>query len=137
MPDSHRLIEISVFGSNYMQVMEGGLDSSHLGILHAIWAAETRGAREDWYRELVMATLPAGHRQPLRGRLAPAWMWWPDEGCHTGTPSLPTAGFLPASAFHVTLQRFVGFTDDRTDDCAFGADDIACVDSCSKNYVSR
>ena len=40
-------------------------NADHLGILHAIWTAETRGARDDRYRELVMAALPAGHRQPL------------------------------------------------------------------------
>ena len=39
-------------------------NADHLGILHAIWAAETRGARDDRYRELVTAALPAGHRQP-------------------------------------------------------------------------
>jgi hypothetical protein len=40
-------------------------NADHLGILHVIWTAETRGAREARYRELVMAALPAGHRQPL------------------------------------------------------------------------
>jgi conjugative relaxase-like TrwC/TraI family protein len=40
-------------------------NADHLGILNTIWAAETRGARDDRYRELVMAALPAGHRQPL------------------------------------------------------------------------
>ena len=40
-------------------------NADHLGILNTIWAAETRGAREDRYRELVMAALPADHRQPL------------------------------------------------------------------------
>ena len=40
-------------------------NADHLGILHTIWAAETRGARDDRYRELVMAALPASHRQPL------------------------------------------------------------------------
>ena len=40
-------------------------NADHLGILHAIWGAETRGAREDGYRELVMAALPADRRQPL------------------------------------------------------------------------
>jgi hypothetical protein len=40
-------------------------NADHLGILHAIWTAETRGAREDRYRELVTAALPAGHRQLL------------------------------------------------------------------------
>src|SRR5580704_1731086 len=37
-------------------------NADHLAILHAIWAAETLGVREDRYRELVMAALPAGHR---------------------------------------------------------------------------
>ena len=40
-------------------------NADHLGILHAIRAAETHGVREDRYRELVMAALPASHRQPL------------------------------------------------------------------------
>ena len=40
-------------------------NADHLGVLHAFWAAETHGARDDRYRELVMAALPAGHRQPL------------------------------------------------------------------------
>src|SRR6185312_8520504 len=40
-------------------------DADHLGVLNTIWAAEIRGAREDRYRALVMAALPADHRQPL------------------------------------------------------------------------
>ena len=40
-------------------------DADHLGILHAIWTAETKAARHDRYCELVMAALPPGHRQPL------------------------------------------------------------------------
>ncbi|MGH3236986.1 MAG: DUF4350 domain-containing protein, partial [Streptosporangiaceae bacterium] len=40
-------------------------NADHLGILNAIWTAETRGARDDRYRGLVMSALPAGHRQPL------------------------------------------------------------------------
>ena len=40
-------------------------NADHLGILNTIWVAETRGARDDRYRELVMAALPADHRQPL------------------------------------------------------------------------
>jgi conjugative relaxase-like TrwC/TraI family protein len=43
-------------------------NADHLGILHAIWTAETRGAREDRYRELVMAALPSGYRQSLLHR---------------------------------------------------------------------
>ena len=37
----------------------------HLGILHAIWTAETRSARKNRYRDLVMAALPPGYRQEL------------------------------------------------------------------------
>ena len=40
-------------------------NADHLGILNAIWTAETRGARDGRYRELVMAALPDGYRQPL------------------------------------------------------------------------
>jgi hypothetical protein len=40
-------------------------NADHLGILHAIWTAETSGARHDRYRELVTAAQPPGHPQPL------------------------------------------------------------------------
>ena len=40
-------------------------NADHLGILNTIWTAETRGLRDDRYRELVLAALPLGHRQPL------------------------------------------------------------------------
>jgi hypothetical protein len=40
-------------------------NADHLGILNTIWTSETRGVREDRYRELVMAALSPGHRQPL------------------------------------------------------------------------
>jgi len=40
-------------------------NADHLAILNAIWTAETRGARDDRYRDLVMAALPPGYRQPL------------------------------------------------------------------------
>ena len=43
-------------------------NADHLGVLHAIWTAETRGARHDRYRDLVMAALPPGHRQDLSAR---------------------------------------------------------------------
>jgi hypothetical protein len=39
--------------------------ADHLAVLHAIWTAETRGAHEEQYRELVMAALPDGYRQPM------------------------------------------------------------------------
>jgi hypothetical protein len=40
-------------------------NADHLAVLHAIWAAETAGARYDRYRELIMAALPPGHRGEL------------------------------------------------------------------------
>ena len=40
-------------------------NADHLGILHAIWTAETTGARNDRYRDLVLAALPPGHRRDL------------------------------------------------------------------------
>ncbi len=40
-------------------------NADHLAALHAIWTAETKDARYDRNRELVMAALPPGHRQPL------------------------------------------------------------------------
>jgi hypothetical protein len=40
-------------------------NADHLGVLNAIWAAETREARDDRYRELVMAALPPGYRREL------------------------------------------------------------------------
>jgi hypothetical protein len=42
--------------------------ADHLAALNAIWTAETRGARDDRYRDLVMAALPPGYRQPLSHR---------------------------------------------------------------------
>ena len=43
-------------------------NADHLGVLHAIWTAETTAARDDRYRELVLAALPVGHRQDLSGQ---------------------------------------------------------------------
>jgi hypothetical protein len=40
-------------------------NADHLAALHAIWAAETQAARQDRYRDLVVAALPPGHRQAL------------------------------------------------------------------------
>jgi len=40
-------------------------NADHLAVLNSIWTAETRAARQDRYRDLVMAALPPGHRQPL------------------------------------------------------------------------
>jgi hypothetical protein len=43
-------------------------NADHLGILNAIWTAETRGTRDERYRELVMAALPDDYRQDLSAR---------------------------------------------------------------------
>jgi hypothetical protein len=43
-------------------------DADHLAVLHAIWTAETRDARHNRYRDLVMAELPPGHRGELSHR---------------------------------------------------------------------
>ena len=40
-------------------------NADHLATLHAIWTAETKTARDDRYRQLVMTALPPGYRQPL------------------------------------------------------------------------
>ena len=40
-------------------------NADHLGILNAIWTAETRDARDDRYRQLVMAALPPGYQREL------------------------------------------------------------------------
>jgi hypothetical protein len=51
------------------QVMRRNLvNADHLGVLHAIWTAETTAARHDRYRDLVLAALPPGHRQDLSGQ---------------------------------------------------------------------
>ena len=71
-------------------------NADHLGILHAIWTAETTGARNDRYRDLVLAALPPGHRQDLspqdrwlfRTLRAPNWpAWTPPRS--SAPPSLP------------------------------------------------
>ena len=48
-------------------------DADHLAILHAIWAAETSTAREQRYRDLLLAALPPGYRQEPGHRAK--WLW--------------------------------------------------------------
>ncbi len=48
-------------------------DADHLAILHAIWTAETTPAREQHYRDLLMASLPPEHRREP-GHQA-RWLW--------------------------------------------------------------
>ena len=60
----------------------------------------------------------ARQRRLLRGTLEPDSMWVPDEGCHTGTPSLTTAGFLLCFPPSTSRYNFNQLDDDRTDDLA-------------------
>jgi len=48
-------------------------DADHLAILHAIWAAETGPAREQRYRDLLLAALPPGYCQEPGHRAK--WLW--------------------------------------------------------------
>jgi TrwC relaxase/AAA domain len=48
-------------------------DADHLAILHGIWAAETSPAREQRYRDLLLAALPPGYRQEPGHRAK--WLW--------------------------------------------------------------
>jgi hypothetical protein len=43
-------------------------NADHLGVLHAIWTAETTAARDGRYRDLMLAALPPGRRQDLSGQ---------------------------------------------------------------------
>jgi hypothetical protein len=83
-------------------------NADHLGILNTIWAAETRGARDERYRELVMAAFPTGHRQPLSHQSR-----WLFRTLHTAE----LAGLDPAEATRTAIaSRDLG-----------GARDIASV----------
>jgi hypothetical protein len=64
-------------------------------------------------------------RQRLRGRLEPAEFGRPHEGRRTRNPVALTTGFLHFSAFPDTITPCRQLVDDRTDDRAFGADDVA------------
>jgi hypothetical protein len=48
-------------------------DADHLGLLHAIWTAETAPARQQRYRDLLAAALPPGHHAEP-GHQA-RWLW--------------------------------------------------------------
>ncbi|HET9974659.1 MAG TPA: AAA family ATPase, partial [Streptosporangiaceae bacterium] len=48
-------------------------DAGHLAVLHAIWTAETAPAREQRYRDLLLAALPPGYRREP-GHQA-RWLW--------------------------------------------------------------
>ena len=48
-------------------------DADHLALLHAIWAAETTPARQQRYRDLLLAALPPGYRQGSSHQAK--WLW--------------------------------------------------------------
>jgi phthalate 4,5-dioxygenase oxygenase subunit len=61
LPPSNRLVTVHTIGCNYLQVLEGLVDSSHLGILH------TNGVRTSQQSDLTYATKVA----PMQFDLAP------------------------------------------------------------------
>jgi hypothetical protein len=69
-------------------------NADHLGVLNTIWAAETRDALGDRYRELVVAALPAGHRQPLSHQA-----WWLFRTLHAAE----LAGLDPAEVTRTAI----------------------------------
>ena len=48
-------------------------DADHLTVLNAIWTAETRPAREQRYQDLLITTLPPGHRREPSHQAK--WLW--------------------------------------------------------------
>ena len=48
-------------------------DADHLAVLHAIWTAETAPARQQRYRDLLLAALPPEHRRGPRHQAR--WLW--------------------------------------------------------------
>src|SRR6185312_16412570 len=48
-------------------------DADHLAVLHAIWTAETAAARQERYRDLLLAALPAEHRRGTSHQAR--WLW--------------------------------------------------------------
>jgi len=48
-------------------------DADHLAVLHAIWTAETGPARQQRYRDLLLAALPPGHRRGTSHQAR--WLW--------------------------------------------------------------
>ena len=83
----------------------------------------------------------ARQRQRLRDRLEPAQFGRPHEGRRTRNPVALTTGFLlllpSMTRYSVSRGCLMMGTDDRTDDRAFGADDVAVPARSSENYVFR
>ena len=56
------------------QILRRNLSNAdHLAILHAIWVSETTPARDQQYRDLFIAALPAGYRAQTSPR--ERWLW--------------------------------------------------------------
>jgi conjugative relaxase-like TrwC/TraI family protein len=71
-------------------------NADHLAILHAIWDAEARAARDDRYRDLVMAALPPGYRQPLSHQ---------DRWLYRTLHSAELAGLDPADVIRTAIAE--------------------------------
>jgi hypothetical protein len=71
-------------------------DADHLAVLHAIWADQTRAARDDQYRSLVLAALPPGYRQPLSHRAQ--WLF-------RTLRAAELAGLDPADVIHTAIAE--------------------------------
>ncbi len=71
----------------------------HLGLLHAIWTAETTPARQQRYRDLLAAALPPGYRAEP-GHQA-KWLWRTLRAAELAAPApsspSPQARGLPSS----------------------------------------
>jgi hypothetical protein len=72
---------------------------------------------------------------PSSWQVRTSLLWLPDEGCHTGTPSLPTAGFLLLPLSKVTLQRNAVSVADRTDDSRLQARMMSLGRPHAENYI--
>jgi hypothetical protein len=79
-------------------------NADHLGVLHAIWADQTRAADDDRYRDVVLAALPAGYQQDL----SPQARW-----LYRSLRSAELAGLDPAEVIRtaVTSRDLAGARD--------------------------
>jgi len=68
--------------------------ADHLGILHAIWTAETRPARHDRYRDLVTDALPPGYRHEQSGQ---------DRWLYRTLHAAELAGLDPAEVIRIAV----------------------------------
>jgi hypothetical protein len=80
-------------------------------------------AEESLHREPQPCVIAGGtgQRQWSRVRLEPALFGLPLDGCRTRNPAALTAGFHLFPAWRQDTSPQHSWSDDRTDDCAFGA----------------